>query len=100
MSEPQILSDSQIETLLKPLPDWRYEQGKLYKAFAFSNFRRAFAFMSEVAMVAEVLDHHPDWFNSYNKVNIALFHHRKNAVTDLDIQFAKRIEAIYLDYRA
>ena len=74
---PSLLTDAQRMLLLQDLPDWRLSDDgiTLYTQFKFANFRRAFAFMSEMALAAEALDHHPDWQNSYSLVNVRLTTH-------------------------
>jgi 4a-hydroxytetrahydrobiopterin dehydratase len=76
------------------LPTWRFTEGKLHKNFSFRDFREAFAFMVKVAFIAEDLDHHPNWSNVYNKVEIQLFTHSKGAVTELDVRFAQQVDQI------
>lgn len=74
---------------------WQEKDNKLVRNFTFKNFRDAFVFMSEVAEVAETMDHHPNWSNSYNKVNIELTTHSAgNTVTDKDRELAKEIDMI------
>ncbi len=74
--------------------DWRWQSDALKATFIFPDFKAAFAFMTQVAVVAERLHHHPDWQNSFNKVSISLRTHDQNAVTDLDINLAKEISAL------
>lgn len=74
---------------------WRFEDNAIRANFIFSDFKTAFAFMTQVAVVAERLHHHPDWQNSYNRVAISLRTHDQNAVTDLDIALAKEIDSLY-----
>jgi 4a-hydroxytetrahydrobiopterin dehydratase len=68
--------------------------------FEFVDFRAAFAFMARVSEQAEDLNHHPDWSNSYNKVQIRLTTHSEGGLTDLDIELAHRINRIYSDMRS
>ncbi|MDR3525972.1 MAG: 4a-hydroxytetrahydrobiopterin dehydratase [Rhizomicrobium sp.] len=63
------------------------------RQFQFADFSEAFAFMTRVALLAEKLDHHPDWSNSYNKVAVTLSTHDAEGVTALDIEMAKAMEA-------
>ena len=58
----------------------------------FENFRSAFSFMTEIALVAEKMDHHPEWFNVYNKVNVTLSTHDAGGITELDIKLAKEMD--------
>lgn len=67
---------------------------------AFRDFRQAFAFMTEVALLAEKADHHPEWSNVYNKVNIALTTHDAGGITERDLSLAKQIDAALAGYSA
>lgn len=74
---------------------WKEEDNKLKKTFKFSDFKEAFAFMTRVAFLAEGMNHHPDWSNSYDTVEIALTSHDKgNKVTKRDHDLAKAIDGI------
>ena len=76
---------------------WSIENNQLHKTFQFSNFSKAFAFMTEVALLAEQLNHHPTWTNTYNKVDIWLStHDANNSITSLDHQLAEQIDALLL----
>jgi 4a-hydroxytetrahydrobiopterin dehydratase len=75
-------------------PEWKWQSNALQATFIFPDFKAAFTFMTQVAAVAERLQHHPDWQNSYNTVNVQLFTHDQNAVTDLDISLAKEMSAL------
>jgi 4a-hydroxytetrahydrobiopterin dehydratase len=63
------------------------------RKFAFKDFNAAFAFMTRVAMLAEKMDHHPEWFNVYNRVEVTLSSHDAGGVTDKDITMAKAMDA-------
>lgn len=93
MPEFKVLSDEEIRNHLQELPEWRIENDALKREFKFKNFIEAFAFISQVAIWAEKLNHHPEIFNSYNKVIISglCTHDADNAITSLDIELAKRI---------
>jgi len=79
---------------------WQEKDNKLTAEFKFNNFVTAFGFMSQVALEAEKMDHHPDWSNSYNKVNIALTSHDAgDVVTDRDKKLADKIEKIYNTFK-
>lgn len=80
--------------LLRTHTEWKWQSNALQATFIFPDFKAAFAFMTQVAVVAERLQHHPDWQNSYNTVNVRLFTHDQNAVTDLDITLAKEMSAL------
>lgn len=74
---------------------WQEKDNALHQVFTFKDFSEAFAFMSRVALLAEKQDHHPDWKNSYNKVEIALSSHDKgNTVTDRDRKLAAAIDKL------
>lgn len=74
---------------------WKEEDNKLKRTFEFSNFIEAFGFMSQVALIAEKMEHHPNWSNVYNTVNIELTtHDAGNTVTEKDRKLAKAIDDI------
>ncbi|RFS24026.1 4a-hydroxytetrahydrobiopterin dehydratase [Chitinophaga silvatica] len=74
---------------------WKETNQQLYRAFEFKNFAEAFAFMTKVALLAEKLDHHPDWRNVYNKVEISLStHDAGNVITNKDREMAKAIDQL------
>ena len=87
-----ILSDKQLEHHLNELNDWTIQNGKLNKVFKFSDFAQAFEFMSLVAIIAETMDHHPEWSNVYNKVEINLVTHSEGGITQLDIDLANKVD--------
>jgi 4a-hydroxytetrahydrobiopterin dehydratase len=75
---------------------WKEENNQLKRSFEFKDFVEAFTFMTKVAFVAEKMNHHPNWSNVYNKVDIALFtHEAENTITEKDIKLSKAINAIY-----
>jgi 4a-hydroxytetrahydrobiopterin dehydratase len=80
---------------LAGLPGWREAEGRdaIAKAFTFKDFNEAFGFMARVALLAEKMDHHPEWFNVYNKVEVTLTTHDAGGVTDNDIAMATAMEA-------
>ena len=76
-------------------PDgWDVRNGTLFRKYEFENFEGAFAFMTLVADIAEQQNHHPDWCNSYNTVNISLKSHDVGAITDRDISLAQAINGL------
>ena len=97
MRHEMILSEEQIEHHLDELNDWILKNKKLSKVFKFSDFAQAFEFMSLVAIIAETMDHHPEWSNVYNKVEINLVTHSEGGITQLDIDLANKIESQYLE---
>lgn len=75
---------------------WQEQNNQLKRSFKFTNFIEAFAFMTKVAFAAEKLNHHPNWSNVYNQVDIILStHDAGNTVTEKDWQLAKKIDEIY-----
>ena len=96
MRNELILTDEQINHHLKEIDNWIIKNGKLNKVFKFSDFAQAFEFMSLVAIIAETMDHHPEWSNVYNKVEINLVTHSEGGITMLDIDLAKKVDSQYL----
>ncbi|MGD2120063.1 MAG: 4a-hydroxytetrahydrobiopterin dehydratase [Chromatiales bacterium] len=92
---PQIDIKQQLATLNNNLPSpWQLTSGKLHKTFRFADFVTAFGFMSQVAIAAEKLNHHPEWCNIYNSVRIYLITHESNSLTQHDFELAEQIEKI------
>ncbi|MDR0252104.1 MAG: 4a-hydroxytetrahydrobiopterin dehydratase [Brucellaceae bacterium] len=87
------LSREEIATALSTLTGWDLseDQRSIRKDFRFRDFNAAFAFMTRIAMAAEKLDHHPEWSNVYNKVEITLTTHSAKGLTALDIRMAQLI---------
>ncbi len=87
------LSDTEISKALSDLEGWVLDDdgSGIRKSFKFKNFNAAFAFMARVAMVAEKMDHHPEWFNVYNRVDVRLSTHDCGGVTVLDIKLAGKM---------
>lgn len=90
-----LLSNEQMITALQHLPNWHLHNGELTKTFTFPDFSAAFAFMTRVALIAEKLDHHPDWSNSFNTVRISLVSHDKGGLTARDTELALAIEQLF-----
>ena len=86
----------EIQTQVKTLKEWTYQnksgRDELQKSFKFKNFGEAFGFMSRVALLAEKADHHPEWFNVYNKVDITLTTHDAGGISEKDFALAKEID--------
>lgn len=92
MERPTKLSESAIEAALAALPAWRVEGHKLHREYKFKNFVDAFGFMARVALVAEKLDHHPEWSNVYSTVRIHLTTHDAGGITQRDLDLAQAME--------
>ena len=88
----QKLSEQEITAELGKLPGWTVKEGKLHRAFEFKDFVQAFSFMTRVALVAEAMNHHPDWSNSWNKVTIELITHSAGGLTRRDFELAAKIQ--------
>ncbi|BFM40778.1 hypothetical protein OLK001_27040 [Synechocystis sp. LKSZ1] len=95
MSQNTRLSHSELQTALKELPGWSLQGDKLHRQFQFPSFVEAFGFMAQLALVAENLGHHPEWFNVYNRVTIDLTTHDAGGITALDVTFAKKANALF-----
>jgi 4a-hydroxytetrahydrobiopterin dehydratase len=91
----QKLSDQEIEGEVKKLEGWKVVNGKLNRTFEFKNFVQAFGFMTKVAMEAEKMNHHPEWFNVYSKLNIDLVTHDIGGISNYDIKLADVISKLY-----
>ncbi|MDY6785897.1 MAG: 4a-hydroxytetrahydrobiopterin dehydratase [Cyanobacteriota bacterium] len=88
------LSHEAVQSAIAQLNGWSVVEGKLHKEFKFANFVEAFGFMSKVAILAEKMDHHPEWFNVYNKVVIDLTTHDAGGISQNDLELAKQIETL------
>lgn len=94
MSEIAKLTEEQIHEALQTLHGWSVKEGKLHRVFYFYDFVGAWGFMSQVALLAERLDHHPEWYNVYGTVRIDLFTQDAGGITALDTFLAERINGI------
>lgn len=82
-----------LTTLNQDLEEkWEIVDGKLTKTFKFKSFIRAFGWMSQIAMWAEKLNHHPEWFNVYNRVKVELTTHDAGGISELDFKMAGKME--------
>ena len=91
------LPAANIDRKLAALPGWSLDSDKLYRRFVFVDFVEAFGFMSRVALLAERMDHHPEWSNVYNRVEIHLTTHDAGGITERDFELAQRISALLAD---
>lgn len=85
--------DDTITAAIDDIPAWERRGDTIMRTFTFADFRAAFAFMTEIAEVAEELGHHPDWRNVYRKVEVALTTHDAGGLTKLDFELAARMDA-------
>ena len=92
----QKLSPAERDAALATLPDWRLNdaQDAIHRAFRFKDFSEAFGFMARVALLAEAQDHHPEWQNVYNRVEITLTTHDAKGLSARDVRLARSIDAL------
>ena len=88
------LSQSEIDEELKNLAGWNIINEKLHKEFQFDSFNQAFGFMTRAAMEIEKMNHHPEWFNVYNKIIIDLMTHDAGGITKNDVNLAKILNSL------
>lgn len=91
------LTSTEVSTLLQALPDWRHETGRgglIAREFKFHDFAQAFGFMAQVAVIAESRNHHPEWFNVYNRVQVTLTTHDAGGLTMKDIELARTMDRV------
>jgi 4a-hydroxytetrahydrobiopterin dehydratase len=95
MSEkPRRVSEAEVEAVLPGLGGWSVKKGKLHREFRFADFVEAFGFMASAALVAESMNHHPEWSNVYQTVRIDLTTHDLGGISSLDLGMAKRLETL------
>lgn len=85
------LGEGELQEALDSLAGWRVEEGELRRTFEFKNFSEALGWMVRAGVEAEKLDHHPDWCNSWNKVEVRLKTHSIDALSELDVRLATRM---------
>jgi 4a-hydroxytetrahydrobiopterin dehydratase len=88
------LADDERAGLAQRLPDWTIDGEHLKRSIRFRDFSEAFAFMTRVALLAEQQDHHPEWFNVYNRLDIALTTHDAGGLSAHDVKMAAAIDAL------
>lgn len=88
------ISDDKAKARLAEIPGWTLADSKLTREFQFANFVEAFGFMSRAALVAEKMDHHPEWFNVYKKVRVQLTTHECGGISDRDFALAKAMNKL------
>ena len=96
MASIEPLSEAERADALDTLPDWDYDDARdaIARSFAFADFSEAFAFMTRVALIAEKADHHPEWSNIWNRVEILLTTHDAGGLSTRDIVMAGAIDAL------
>ena len=94
MPRPTALSSEDIESRLNSRPGWNLEKDKLHRLFEFESFVEAFGFMSQIAILAEKMDHHPEWSNVYNRVEVCLTTHDAGGISELDFELAAHMDRL------
>ncbi|MBX3161302.1 MAG: 4a-hydroxytetrahydrobiopterin dehydratase [Deltaproteobacteria bacterium] len=90
----QRLSAEEVSVRLRELPSWVVQDGKLHREYRFADFVAAFGFMTSAALIAEKLNHHPEWFNVWNKVIVDLTTHDAGGISPLDFELAAAMEKL------
>ena len=88
------LTEEQIQKELANLQGWSVVNGKLHKDFVFVDFIEAFGFMSKAAIHIEKMNHHPEWFNVYNKIKVELVTHDAGGITQNDVNLARTLNSL------
>lgn len=88
------LTESELRDAVSSLNGWRVEEGELRRTFEFEDFSEALGWMVRAGVEAEKLDHHPDWSNSWNKVDVRLKTHSIDALSELDVKLATRMNEL------
>lgn len=88
------MTAQQIAAGLDALPGWQLKDGKLHRELKFKNFVRAWGFMTQVAILAEQMNHHPEWSNVYSRVTIDLTTHEAGGISQLDFDLARKINEL------
>jgi 4a-hydroxytetrahydrobiopterin dehydratase len=94
------LTSEEVAARLVPLAAWTLRDDKLHRELSFGSFERAFGFMTAVALVAQRMDHHPEWFNVYDRVRVTLWTHDSGGLTALDFELAEAIERLASGFTA
>lgn len=95
----EALNDTERAEALDDLPDWDYDEGRdaIRRSIVFADFAEAFGFMTQVALIAEKADHHPEWTNVWNRVEVLLTTHDAGGLSHRDIELAEAIDGILGD---
>jgi len=88
------LSSEKISEELKNMPGWSIKDEKLHRDFEFESFNQAFGFMTRAAMEIEKMNHHPEWFNVYNRLTVDLMTHDAGGITQNDVELAKILNSL------
>lgn len=88
------LTENEVKEELKNLQGWSVVNEKLHKEFQFESFNQAFGFMTRAAMEIEKMNHHPEWFNVYNRITVELTTHDAGGITKNDVNLAKILNSL------
>ena len=94
MARPEKLCKDELRDAVEKLSGWSLENDKLHREFRFQDFSEAFGFMARVALIAESMDHHPEWCNVWDRVVVDLSTHDVGGVTSLDVELAQKMNDI------
>jgi 4a-hydroxytetrahydrobiopterin dehydratase len=94
MATPTKLEEADVRAQLSTLPGWTLRDGKLHREYSFADFTSAFGFMASAALVAQAMDHHPDWFNAFNVVRVDLSTHDVQGISSRDLKLAHSMELL------
>lgn len=95
MAKRRLLKRDELQKALKKLNGWKVVENHLYKEFRFSSFVEAFGFMTSVALLAESMNHHPDWFNVYDTVQVQLTTHDLGGIGTYDVELAEKMDQLF-----
>lgn len=91
------MTPQQIEASLQELPGWNVKDDKLHRELKFKNFVQAWGFMTQVAILAEQMNHHPEWRNVYSRVTVDLTTHEAGGISQRDFELARKINVTLAD---
>lgn len=94
MSKRTLLTDAEIVKALGELDGWEHKGDKLHRTFTFADFVQAWGFMARAALLAEAMNHHPEWFNVYRTVRVDLSTHDAGGITLMDVELARKMNAL------
>jgi 4a-hydroxytetrahydrobiopterin dehydratase len=94
MTTRRLLGPDELRECLRKLSGWKKRKGKLHQEYKFGTFAKAFGFMKKVAVVAEAMSHHPEWFNVYDTVRVDLVTHDLEGISTYDVLLAEKMNAL------
>ena len=94
MPDRKRLTERELDEALGSLPGWTHQHGHIHREFQFETFVQAFSFMTGVALIAERLNHHPEWFNVYGTVRVDLVTHDLGGISTHDVMLAKTMDRL------